>query len=62
MLYSKHLPAPIASKKRAVFVRQTPSDSSTARERENLVQTAASIVSIANTAVRLVFEYPLSDS
>lgn len=61
MLSNKHLPAPIAPKKRVIFVRQAPSDGSTARERENLVQTTASIRSIANNAVRLVIEYPLWD-
>ena len=59
MLCNKHLPAPIAPKKRAIFVRQAPSVSSIARERENLVQTTASLQSIANNAVRLVIEYPL---
>lgn len=34
----------------------------TAREHENLVQTAAPILPIANNAVRLVFEFPLSES
>ena len=34
----------------------------TASERENLVQTAASIRPITNNAVRLIIELPLSDS
>ena len=58
MRRNKHL----SVTKRIGFARKALSHSTTTIEREILVQTAAPIQPIANNAVRLVFEYPLSDS